>query len=136
MRRLITILLCLTLLDVGARTAEEKGLSIVQEADTRDTGWVDSKANMQMILTNKQGQKSERSIRIVSQEVIGDGDKSLSIFRSPKDIKGTAFLSYTHSLKPADQWLYLPALKRVKRIASANKSGPVSYTHLTLPTKA
>ena len=124
MRRLITILLCLTLLDVGAQTAEEKGLSIVQEADTRDTGWVDSKANMQMILTNKQGQKSERSIRIVSQEVIGDGDKSLSIFRSPKDIKGTAFLSYTHSLKPDDQWLYLPALKRVKRIASANKSGP------------
>ena len=45
MRRLITILLCLTLLDVGAQTAEEKGLSIVQEADTRDTGWVDSKAN-------------------------------------------------------------------------------------------
>ena len=124
MRRLITILLCLTLLDVGAETAEEKGLSIVQEADTRDTGWVDSQANLQMILTNKQGQKSERSIKIVSQEVIGDGDKSLSIFRSPKDIKGTAFLSYTHSLKPDDQWLYLPALKRVKRIASANKSGP------------
>ncbi len=124
MRPLIIILLCLSLLNVAAQTAEEKGLLIVQEADKRDTGWVDSKANLQMILTNKQGQKSERSIRIVSQEVIGDGDKSLSIFNSPKDIKGTAFLSYTHSLKPDDQWLYLPALKRVKRIASANKSGP------------
>ncbi len=124
MRQLITMLLCLTLLNAGAQTAEEKGLAIVQEADARDTGWIDSKANMQMILTNKQGQKSERSIKIVSQEVIGDGDKSLSIFNSPKDIKGTAFLSYTHSLKPDDQWLYLPALKRVKRIASANKSGP------------
>ncbi len=124
MRPLIIILLCLSLLNVAAQTAEEKGLLIVQEADKRDTGWVDSRANLQMILTNKQGQKSERSIRIVSQEVIGDGDKSLSIFNSPKDIKGTAFLSYTHSLKPDDQWLYLPALKRVKRIASANKSGP------------
>ena len=57
-------------------------------------------------------------------EVIGDGDKSLTVFDSPKDIKGTAFLSYTHSLTADDQWLFLPALKRVKRIASANKSGP------------
>ena len=45
-------------------------------------------------------------------------------FCEPKDVKGTAFLSHTHSLKPDDQWLYLPAIKRVKRIASANKSGP------------
>ncbi len=124
MRQLITTLLCLILLNVGAQTPEEKGLAIVQEADKRDTGWVDSKASMQMTLKNKQGQTSERSIRIVTQEVMGDGDKSLSVFNSPKDIKGTAFLSYTHALKPDDQWLYLPALKRVKRIASANKSGP------------
>lgn len=48
----------------------------------------------------------------------------MSVFDAPRDIKGTAFLSYTHALRPDDQWLYLPALKRVKRIASANKSGP------------
>ena len=50
--------------------------------------------------------------------------KSLSLFDLPRDIAGTAFLSYTHALVPDDQWLYLPALKRVKRISSANKSGP------------
>jgi hypothetical protein len=48
----------------------------------------------------------------------------MSIFDTPRDIKGTAFLSYTHALKPDEQWLYLPALKRVKRISSNNKSGP------------
>ena len=53
-----------------------------------------------------------------------DGDKSLVIFDEPRDIKGTALLSYAHILDPDDQWLYLPALKRVKRISSANKSGP------------
>jgi len=63
-------------------------------------------------------------MRLKSLEVDGDGDKSLTIFDNPKDIKGTAFLSHTHPLKPDDQWLYLPALKRIKRISSANKSGP------------
>ena len=81
-------------------------------------------ADLEMILTNKHGQSSQRTMRIKSLEVEGDGDKSLTIFDNPRDIKGTAFLSHTHALKPDDQWLYLPALKRVKRIASANKSGP------------
>jgi hypothetical protein len=63
-------------------------------------------------------------MRLKSFEVDGDGDKSLTIFDNPRDIKGTAFLSHTHALNPDDQWLYLPALKRIKRISSANKSGP------------
>ena len=44
-------------------------------------------------------------------------------FDSPKDVKGTATLTFTHKLDPDDQWLYLPALKRVKRITSDNRSG-------------
>jgi len=107
-----------------AETPEEKGLAIVKEADKRDTGWKDMTANMKMTLTNKQGQESVREIRIRSMEVSGDGDKSMSIFDTPPDVKGTAFLSYTHALDADDQWLYLPALKRVKRISSRNKSGP------------
>ncbi|WP_210330629.1 outer membrane lipoprotein-sorting protein [Aliikangiella sp. G2MR2-5] len=109
-----------------AATPEIKGLAIAQEADRRDLGWLDSTADMQMILTNKQGERSERQIRIKSREVGGDdsGDKSLTIFDSPKDVKGTAFLSFSHIVSPDEQWLYLPALKRVKRISSSNKSGP------------
>jgi len=78
---------------------------------------------MMMILMNKHGQKSERKIRIKTLEVVEDGDKSLIIFDNPKDIKGTAFLNITHKQGDNDQWLYLPALKRVKRINSKNKSG-------------
>lgn len=107
-----------------ADTAEKKGLAIATEADTRDTGWADQKAGLKMILRNRQGQSSERALRMKTLEVSGDGDKSLTVFDTPRDVKGTAFLSYTHALVPDDQWLYLPALKRVKRIASANKSGP------------
>ncbi len=107
-----------------ALSDEEKGLQIMQEVDRRDTGFGDSSADVQMILRNRHGDESVRKLRMKTLEVIGDGDKTLSIFSSPRDVKGTAFLSFTHALKPDEQWLYLPALKRVKRIASRNKSGP------------
>ncbi len=108
----------------NAKTPEEKGLAIAEMADYRDTGWQSQEADMLMILRNRQGQESKRKMRMRTMEVAGDGDKSLSIFDTPRDIKGTAMLTWSHALKPDDQWLYLPALKRVKRISSANKSGP------------
>jgi len=114
----------MTPFSVFAETAEEKGMAIAVEADKRDTGFGDQTANMVMELRNAQGDISKRNIRIKTLEVIGDGDKSLSIFDKPADVKGTAFLTYSHALKPDEQWLYLPALKRVKRINSKNKSGP------------
>ena len=101
-----------------------KGLAIAVESDKRDTGFLDQTANMVMELRNKQGDVSTRTIRLKTLEVHGDGDKSLSIFDKPHDVKGTAFLTYSHAIKPDEQWLYLPALKRVKRINSKNKSGP------------
>lgn len=108
----------------SAETAEEKGLAIAVEADLRDQGFVDSTANMRMTLRNRTGKESIRNVRVKTLEVEGDGDKSLSIFDEPADVKGTASLTWSHSEKPDEQWLYLPALKRVKRISSKNKSGP------------
>lgn len=103
---------------------EQRGLEIATEADRRDTGFGDNTAELTMTLRNRHGQESTRYMRNRTLEVEGDGDKSLVIFDQPRDIKGTAFLSFTHQAGPDDQWLYLPALKRVKRIASNNKSGP------------
>lgn len=60
----------------------------------------------------------------MSLEVANDGDKGLTIFDEPGDVRGSAFLTYSHVEDADDQWLYLPALKRVKRISSRNKSGP------------
>ena len=106
-----------------AASPEQKGLEIAQEADLRDTGFGDSKADLTMLLKNRHGEESVRYIRIKTLEVKDDGDKSMSIFDRPRDVKGTAFLSFTHKTASDDQWLYLPALKRVKRISSRNKSG-------------
>ena len=106
-----------------AGEAEEKGMQISKEAKDRDLGWTDSQAKMEMLLKNQHGETSTRQMRIKSMEQENDGDKSLTIFDSPNDVKGTAFLSFSHPTTNDEQWLYLPALKRVKRISSRNKSG-------------
>lgn len=125
MRKWILLVAVLGLaINANAQTPEEKGLEIATEADNRDTGWGDLKATLKMVLRNRHGQESNRAMHNKTLEVKNDGDKSLIVFDKPRDVKGTAFLSFTHATKPDDQWLYLPALKRVKRISSSNKSGP------------
>jgi len=120
---IVYLLLFLTPVTVLAETAEEKGLAIATEVDRRDNGFGDYVSNMEMVLRNKHGQESRRKMRRRTLEVIGDGDKSLTIFDTPRDVKGTAFLTFSHKIGDDDQWLFLPALKRVKRISSRNKSG-------------
>jgi outer membrane lipoprotein-sorting protein len=120
---ILSALFFLLPLSVMAETPEEKGLAIAVEDDKRDNGFDDFTANMVMILKNRQGEESSRDIRNKTLEVEGDGDKSMVTFNSPRDVKGTALLNFTHKTGNDDQWLFLPALKRVKRISSSNKSG-------------
>lgn len=120
----LTLALLLVGLMFNCTIADEKGLQIAREADRRDQGFVDNTADMLMVLKNKQGQTSKRNMRLRTLEQKADGDKSLVIFDRPRDVAGTALLTHSHRSGVDDQWLYLPALKRVKRIAANNKSGP------------
>ncbi len=106
-----------------ADTAEQKGYAIAQEQERRDAGWGDSTVNMKMILRRSNGQETQRRLRLKLLEVPDDGDKGLTIFDEPKDVQGTTFLNYSHAAKPDDQWIYLPALRRTKRISSKKKTG-------------
>lgn len=105
--------------------AEQKGFEIAARSDRSDQGFADSKVSARMVLRNAAGQETAREFSFTTLEKENEdvGDKSLVVFRSPKDVEGTALLSHAKILEPDDQWLYLPALKRVKRISSANKSG-------------
>lgn len=123
---------------VHSATPEEIGLKIATEARARDDGFGNFTAREVMVLRNKQGQESRRQLRVKVLEVAGDGDKSLTVFDEPRDVKGTALLTHAHKKEADDQWLYLPALKRVKRISSSNKSGSFmgsefSYEDLSPP---
>ena len=142
---LLLLVPCLVLLSwlgvsslVHSATPEEIGLKIATEAKARDKGFGNFTANQVMVLRNKQGQESRRRVRIKVLEVSDDGDKSLTVFDEPRDVRGTALLTHAHKREADDQWLYLPALKRVKRISSSNRSGSFmgsefAYEDLTPP---
>lgn len=103
----------------------EKGRQIAEISDKSDAGFVSSEAEMLMILENQYGEKSERELRQKALEVLDEnlGDKSLIVFDRPKDVEGTSLLTHAKIIEPDDQWMYLPAVSRVKRISSSNKSG-------------
>ncbi|WP_461518704.1 outer membrane lipoprotein-sorting protein [Porticoccus sp.] len=122
----LSVVSLLGALPAFSQTPEEKGFDVAARSDRSDRGFGDSEAEMTMVLRNAAGQESSRSMYFSTLEIPDEsvGDKSLVLFSTPKDIEGTALLSHAKILDPDDQWLYLPALKRVKRISSKNKSGP------------
>ena len=123
-KSIVLVALLLVFNTINAQNAEEKGLAIAIEADQSDKGWGNSSNSLTMTLKNRNGQTTVRKTHGFSLEVPGDGDMSMTVFDTPKDVKGTVSMTYTHKIGDDDQWLYLPALKRVKRISSSNKSGP------------
>lgn len=104
---------------VSAMTA----LEVAQKVDALEDG-DNSTATMTMILIDKKGNKRVRSMKKFGKDK-GEDTLSIIYFLKPSDVKNTAFLTYDYkdSAKDDDQWLYLPALKKTKRIASTDKSG-------------
>ena len=107
-------------------SAEARGHAVAARSDRSDRGFGSSRVELEMVLRNAAGKETRRTLRLDTLEVPDEsvGDKSLIVFESPRDIDGTALLSHAKILDPDDQWLYLPALRRTKRISSVNKSGP------------
>jgi len=123
---LLVAVMLMTAVYAAQAADDTQGFDIAARSDRTDLGFADSEVELQMVLRNAAGQESTRALRIATLEKPDEsvGDKSLVIFDTPRDIEGTALLSHAKILDPDDQWLYLPALKRVKRISSSNKSGP------------
>ena len=98
------------------------GEEVAKRAYEQTAGYGSSIATTTMILKNATGDANKRKLLIKRLEG-KNGDRSLLEFLYPNDLKGTKLLSYEVIGGDDKQWLYLPALKRVKRISSRNKSG-------------
>jgi hypothetical protein len=105
---------------VGA--AEDRGLTIMEEQRRINGGYRDELVLYRMILVNAKGDRSERSLELRTLEGPEAGDKTLLIFKDPPDVRGTTLLTHENRAGDDDQWLYLPALRRSRRIGSSNKS--------------
>ena len=94
---------------------------IIEKVYNRPEG-DDQTSNLTMTLENKSGKQRIRKIMQFTKDM-GDVEKSIMFFQSPADVKNTSFMSWSYdSDKSDDQWIYLPALKKTKRISSDSKS--------------
>lgn len=108
---------------VMAQNDDPEARKIMMKVEDRDVG-DNMTAQMEMILIDKKGNARTRKLRVFSKDK-GDDTYKLMFFIHPADVKDTGFLNYDYDdpEKDDDQWLYLPALKKTKRIAVNDKSG-------------
>jgi len=118
--QLFSIAILILLAGFGAQ-AQLTGIQIIDKTYNRPSG-EDQISLLKMTLTNKQGKQRVREIKQFSKNM-ADAEKNIMYFLSPADVRNTSFMSWTYnSDKADDQWIYLPALKKTKRISSDSKS--------------
>jgi len=120
---LAALLIVFPICSIDAHADDPKARKIMEKVDARDDG-DNQTADMEMILIDKRGKKRFRELRTFSKDMDKDTYR-LMFFNAPADVRHTGFLTfdYENPEKDDDQWLYLPALKKTKRIASNDKSG-------------
>ena len=116
-----TVLIILTMIG-GFNVSAQKltGKQIIEKVYNRPTG-NDQSSNLTMTLINSQG---KQRVRKLAQYLKDNGtvEKKIMFFTAPADVKGTSFMNWSYSNgKSDDQWIYLPALKKIKRISSDSK---------------
>jgi hypothetical protein len=111
--------MCATAVGAAELTAREI-MEAVDAVDDGDSGVSD----LEMVLIDKHDKKRVRKLRSFSKD-FDENDYGLVFFLAPADVKDTGFLTYDYDgdERDDDQWLFLPALKKTKRIASSDKSG-------------
>jgi len=120
-----------------AAFAVDQARSIMDKADARDDG-ASMVSTMQMTLIDKNNKQRIRQMRMFSKDIDANTEHKTIFFLSPSDVKNTAFLTYDYSGddKDDDQWMYLPALKKTKRIPASDKDtafmgSDFSYSDMT-----
>ena len=119
-----------------AELPEIDARQVAVNADERDDG-NDQTSDLEMILINKKGQERKRKVITYRKDYENDSEgsdtKTVMFFKEPADVKNTGFLtwSYEDEVKDDDQWLYLPALKKIRRISSGKKKDYFMVTDFT-----
>jgi len=101
--------------------AELSGTEIMEKVYNRETG-ESRTSKLEMILINRHGAERIREIKQYEKD-FAEVEKKIMFFISPADVRNTSFMNWSYDSKQSDdQWIFLPALNKVKRISSENKS--------------
>ncbi len=121
LKSIIPVLVIIAMAFTPAPQQKLTGRQIMDKAYNRPTG-KDQTSVLTMTLINKSGQTRIRKIKQFYKD-FGSVEKKIMFFISPADVKNTSFMNWSYdSDKADDQWIFLPALKKVKRISSDSKS--------------
>ena len=99
-----------------------------------------SEAVLKMSMINEKGQARDRTLTMASKLFDGGKtEKRIYRFQSPADVKGTGILVYDYDAQADDVWVYLPALRKTRRIVSSQRSSSFmgsefSYADLNIPS--
>jgi len=136
--RSIFLLCCMLFISFSQNSIADdpNARNIMEKVDARDDG-DNQTSDMEMILIDKRNNKRVRKIRSMTKDK-GEDKQRIMFFLEPADVKNTGFLTYDYddADKDDDQWLYLPALRKSKRISTSDKSGSFmgsdfSYSDMT-----
>lgn len=118
--RNVFLTLALALVAVALQAQQLSGRDIMKKIDERPDG--DTRyAQMELTLVKKNGSKRERKVESWAMD-IGKDTKKIMYFTYPGDVKGTGFLTWDYDRigKEDDKWLYLPAMKKTRRISGSS----------------
>jgi outer membrane lipoprotein-sorting protein len=93
--------------------------------------WKDRHERMKFHIVDRRGGERQRELELYERREPGDEYKSIVFFLAPAEVKGTSFLAHTHKGRPADQWLYLPELQRVRQITARTRNESFVGTDLS-----
>ncbi len=134
MKKIFTLTL-LTLLSLTLSAQSLTGYDIMKKADEVPEPKTGS-MKATMTLVNKKGQTKTREV-IEKTKDFGDIKKTAIVFTIPKDVAGVGYLMFEYkensdgSKKNSDNWLYMPAAKKVRRISGSEGSGDFMGTDFT-----
>ncbi len=129
----VWILLAALLVASGPAIAGETARQILdRRKHLEDTvqRWTNRHQRMRLVIVGRGGERV-RELEMYERREPGDERKAIVFFHAPPEVKGTGFLSYTHKGRPADQWLYLPELKRIRQITARTRNESFVGTDLT-----
>lgn len=126
MRHLIQLMLSLLVCVSSSTAFAQADLTadqIVEKMLKQDAfGWDEAETTVRMALIDAKGKRSERVMENVRRKKNGQL-QSVVRFRSPQDVAGTAFLMLERDKGESEQHIYLPGLKRTRRIVGREREG-------------
>jgi outer membrane lipoprotein-sorting protein len=124
LRRSMTAVVALAVIGAGAASGDESRalLDRVKQLNRTTRKWTDRVQRLQLVIVSRRGDEARRDLEVFTKRFGDEASRSIMFFHAPPQVEGIGFLQWTTPSEPDRQWLYLPALKRVRQISGGART--------------